>query len=89
MTNKIKVKISDVSGAKIFTVELPIDVATSRLLPALITKLEHSTDKQYELMHKESGKKLAEHQTLQDIGVKPGDVLRILPLITAATEFFI
>jgi hypothetical protein len=41
----------------------------------------------YKFIHKVTGRQLLESQTLQEAGVKDGDVLRLQPEITAGASF--
>ena len=62
-----------------------------RLLPNIITKMNlpaTSPDGQpmsYSLDHKEGGKRLIEHQTLIEAGVRDGDHLIVYPEVVAGS----
>jgi hypothetical protein len=85
----IKVEIWDATGTKRQEVQLPDDAPINRLLVVLLEKLNfpmYAPDGQplsYKFHHRSSGKQLLEVQTLADVGVKEGDVLRLQPEITA------
>ena len=80
---KVKVTVTDQTGSNPVTAELPGDAEMSRLIPALITKLKLPADVKYKIQHKQSGKELADKDTLIDAGVKEGDTLRIFPDVVA------
>lgn len=83
MANKVKVTVTDQAGGKTVTAELPTNATMSRLLPALVTKMQLPSEVQYGIQHKQSGKQLQAHETLGGTGVKEGDTLRLLPNVTA------
>ena len=68
---------------------MPDDAPVSRLLVVLLEKMHfplYAPDGQplsYKLHHRATGKQLLESQSLKDVGVKDGDVLRLQPEITA------
>src|SRR5438445_13834673 len=85
----VNVEIWDATGTKRQEVQMPDDAPINRLLVVLLEKLNfpmYAPDGQllsYKLHHRSSGKQLLEEQTLSDVGVKEGDVLRLQPEITA------
>ena len=85
----VKVQVWDATGNKRQDVQMPDDAPVNRLLVVLLEKLSfpmYAPDGQplsYKLHHRSSGKQLLDDQTLNDIGVKEGDVLRLQPEITA------
>ena len=85
----ITVQIWDATGSKRQDVEMPDDAPINRILAVLLEKMNfprYAPDGQplsYKLHHKASGKQLLDEQTLGDLGVKAGDVLRLQPEITA------
>ena len=84
----IKVIIYDPTGSKKTPVELPADVPMRRLIPALVTKMGLPTSQggnpiTYRLDHRESGKRIADDQTLNDIGVQTDDIISTFPEVTA------
>jgi uncharacterized ubiquitin-like protein YukD len=85
----ITVEVWDLTGNKRSTVELPDDAPVNRILVVLADKMnlpKNSPDGQlmsYKFHHKASGMQLLDSQTLREAGVTDGDVLRILPEITA------
>jgi len=83
MDNKVKVTVTDQAGGKTVTAELPTDAQMSRLIPALVTKMQLPTNVQYGVQHKQSGKQLQPGDTLYSAGVKDNDTLRLLPNVTA------
>lgn len=68
---------------------MPDDAPVKRLLVVLLEKMsfpQYAPDGQplsYKLHHRASGKQLLDEQTLAEVGVKEGDVLRLQPEITA------
>lgn len=83
MADKVKVTVTDQAGGKTVTAELPTNADMSRLIPALVTKMQLPGNVQYAIMHKQSGKQLQPSDTLKSSGVNDGDVLRLLPNVTA------
>ena len=81
--DKVRVTVTDQAGGKTVTAELPLNAPMSRLLPALMTKMQLPAGPQYGIMHKQSGKTLQSTDTLSGAGVKDGDTLRLVPNVTA------
>jgi uncharacterized ubiquitin-like protein YukD len=85
----INVEIWDATGAKRQQVQMPDDAPINRILAVLLDKMsfpQYAPDGQplsYKFHHRSSGKQLMDDQTLSDVGVKEGDVLRLQPEITA------
>ena len=85
----VTVEVWDSTGNKRQTAELPDDAPVNRIMAVLIERLalpKSSPDGQpmsYKFHHKASGKQLSDNQTLAEAGVAEGDVLRVVPEITA------
>ena len=85
----VTVEVWDATGNKKRQVEMPDDAPLQRILAVLIERMsfpQHGPDGQllsYKCQHRTTGKQLLDDQTLADVGVKDGDVLRLLPEITA------
>lgn len=85
----LNVQVWDATGNKRQDVQMPADAPINRLLAVLLEKMnfpQYAPDGQllsYKFHHRRSGKQLLDEQTLQDVGVKDGDVLRLQPEITA------
>lgn len=85
----VTVEVWDATGNKKRQVEMPDDAPLQRILAVLIERMsfpQHGPDGQllsYKCQHRTTGKQLLDDQTLGDVGVKDGDVLRLLPEITA------
>jgi uncharacterized ubiquitin-like protein YukD len=85
----LSVQVWDATGNKRQIVEMPDDAPVSRLLIVLLEKMkfpQYAPDGQplsYKFHHRATGKQLLDGQSLSDIGVKAGDVLRLQPEITA------
>ena len=85
----LTVEVWDATGNKKRQVEMPDDAPLQRILAVLIEKMsfpQYGPDGQllsYKCQHRNTGKQLLDAQTLADAGVRPGDVLRLLPEITA------
>ena len=84
--DKVKVTVTDQAGGKTVTAELPADAIMSRLLPALVTKMQLPSNVQYGIQHKQSGKQLQPDDSLESAGVKEDDTLRLLPNVTAGCK---
>jgi uncharacterized ubiquitin-like protein YukD len=88
----LNVQIWDATGNKRQDVEMPDDAPINRILAVLLEKMkfpQYAPDGQplsYKFHHRASGKQLLDEQTLADVGVKDGDVLRLQPEITAGVE---
>ena len=85
----VTVQVWDATGNKRQEVEMPDDVPINRILAVLLTRMnfpESAPDGQplsYKFHHRARGKQLLDTQSLKDVGVKDGDVLRLQPEITA------
>lgn len=88
----LTVQIWDATGNKRQTVEMPDDAPINRILAVLLEKMSFPQNApdglplSYKVHHKGSGKQLLDHQSLKDVGVREGDVLRLLPEITAGSH---
>lgn len=88
----ITVEIQDATGNKKQSVEMPDDAPVNRLLTVLLEKLrfpQYGPDGQllsYKLHHRQSGRQLLDDQTLAAAGVKAGDMIRLMPEITAGSR---
>lgn len=87
--NGTQVTFLDQTGAKSVKAVIAFTVPVSRILPNIITKMNlpaSSPDGQpmsYALDHKEGGRRLLEHQTLVEAGVRNGDHLIVYPEVVA------
>jgi uncharacterized ubiquitin-like protein YukD len=85
----LTVQVWDATGNKRQQVQMPDDAPVSRLLVVLLEKMkfpQYAPDGQplsYKFHHRASGKQLLDEQSLAQVGVKDGDVLRLQPEITA------
>jgi hypothetical protein len=85
----ITVQVWDATGNKRQEVQMPDDAPVNRLLAVLLEKMrfpQYGPDGQllsYKFHHRASGKQLLDTQSLSASGVKDGDVLRLMPEITA------
>jgi len=88
----IAVEVWDATGNKKITASLPRKAPVNRILVLLVDKMNlprNSPDGQmmsYKFHHKASGRQLLDEESLDDAGVKAGDVLRIQPEITAGSN---
>lgn len=88
----VTVEVWDATGNKKRTVEMPDDAPLQRILAVLIDRMnfpQYGPDGQllsYKCQHRATGKQLLDTQTLAEVGVKNGDVLRLLPEITAGAQ---
>ena len=88
----LTVEVWDATGNKKRQVEMPDDAPLQRILAVLIEKMsfpQYGPDGQllsYKCQHRNTGKQLLDAQTLAGAGVRPGDVLRLLPEITAGAN---
>jgi hypothetical protein len=85
----IEVEVWDVTGSRRQPASVPDDAPVNRIVVVLTERMSlprTSPDgmlMSYKLHHKRAGKQLLDSETLRDAGVEAGDVLRILPEITA------
>jgi hypothetical protein len=85
----VNVQVWDATGNKRQEVEMPDDAPVNRLIAVLLQKMnfpQYAPDGQplsYKIHHRASGKQLLDSQTLGQVGVKSGDILRLQPEITA------
>jgi WXG100 protein secretion system (Wss), protein YukD len=85
----VSVQVWDATGNKRQEVEMPDDAPVNRLIAVLLQKMnfpQYAPDGQplsYKIHHRASGKQLLDGQTLGEVGVKSGDILRLQPEITA------
>jgi uncharacterized ubiquitin-like protein YukD len=86
----LTIEVRDLFGNKSDQAEVPDDVPINRLLVLLIERLAYprydATGGQllsYKLHHLGTQKQLLDDQTLAQSGVRDGDVLRLIPEITA------
>lgn len=85
----VTVEVWDSTGNKRQSVELPDDAPVDRIMAVLIDRMSlpktspDGAPMSYKFHHKASGKQLQDDQTLSSAGVAAGDVLRLVPEITA------
>jgi len=85
----VNVQVWDATGNKRQEVEMPDDAPVNRIIAVLLQKMnfpQYAPDGQplsYKLHHRSTGKQLLDTQTLAQVGVKDGDILRLQPEITA------
>lgn len=83
------VTVVDATGNKTEEVSLPGDAAAGRIIARLVEMLKLppvGPDNQplsYKFHHKQSGRQIDDSETLEQAGVKDGDVLRLVAEITA------
>lgn len=88
----LNVQVWDATGTRRQEVQMPDDAPVNRILAVLLEKMnfpQYAPDGQplsYKFHHRASGKQLIDNQTLADVGVKDGDVLRLQPEITAGAS---
>lgn len=86
---RVNVNIIDATGNKEQNATLPDDAPVRRIIAKLVEMMKlPATDpagrpQSYKFQHKASGMQLTDEQTLSQAGVKDGDMLRLLPEITA------
>ncbi len=90
--SSITIEVWDATGNKKQLVELPSDAMVDRVIAVLVEKLnmpQFSPDGQmmsYKFQHRASGRQLLDEETLVGAGVRDGDVVRLLPEITAGGQ---
>ncbi|HID75154.1 MAG TPA: hypothetical protein EYP56_04065 [Planctomycetaceae bacterium] len=90
--SNITIEVWDATGNKKQLVELPADAPVNRVIAVLVERMNlprHSPDGQlmsYKFQHRASGRQLLDEETLRSAGVRTGDVVRLLPEITAGSN---
>ncbi len=85
----VNVEIWDSTGNKRQSAELPDDAPVEWIMTVLVDRMSlprNSPDgapMSYKFHHKASGRQLSEGETLASVGVRDGEVLRLVPEITA------
>lgn len=85
----LTLEVWDSTGNKRQTVELPDDAPVDRIMAVLVDRMSlpksgpDGAPMSYKFHHKASGKQLQDEQTFSGAGVSAGDVLRLVPEITA------
>lgn len=88
----LTVQVWDATGNKRQQIEMPDDAPVKRILTVLLEKMnfpQYAPDGQmlsYKFHHRASGKQLLDEQSLRDVGVREGDILRLQPEITAGAR---
>lgn len=89
MAESITIEVWDVTGNKKQLVELPAAAPVNRIIAVLVERMNlprHSPDGQlmsYKFQHRASGRQLLDEETLASAGLSDGDIVRLLPEITA------
>lgn len=92
LVSELRIEVWDATGNMKQVVELPADAEVGRTIAVLIERLElpqFSPDGQlmsYKFHHRRSGRQLLDEETLAVAGVEDGDVVRLLPEITAGNN---
>ena len=85
----LTIEVWDATGNKKQLVEVPADAPVNRVIAVLVERMnlpQQSPDGQlmsYKFHHKASGRQLLDSQTMNEAGVRDGDILRLQPEITA------
>lgn len=83
------VTIIDATGNKSEDATVPGNVASGRIIAKLVELMElpavgpDGQPLSYKFHHKQSGRQVGDWQTLEDVGVAEGDILRLVAEITA------
>jgi hypothetical protein len=85
----VDILIVDVTGNKTEEASVPHTVATGRIIARLVDLMElpsvgpDGLPLSYKFHHKQTGRQIGDDETLETAGVRDGDVLRLVPEITA------
>jgi hypothetical protein len=85
----VDIVVVDATGNKNEEASVPPTVASGRIIARLVELMELPSvgpDGQplsYKFHHKQTGRQIGDDETLQDAGVRDGDVLRLVAEITA------
>lgn len=88
---KINVVIVDTTGSKEQDATLPDDVSVSKIIDKLVEVMylpvinTAGAPVTYKLLHKVTGRHLLDNLTLSQCDVHDGDILRLIPEITAGS----
>jgi hypothetical protein len=83
------ITVVDATGNKTEEATVPGSVAAGRIMARLVELMElpgvgpDGQPLSYKFHHKQSGRQVGDHETLEQAGVKDGDVLRLVAEITA------
>lgn len=86
------ITVVDATGNKTEEASVPGTVASGRIISKLVELMELPSvgpDGQplsYKFHHKQTGRQVADHETLEQAGVHDGDVLRLVAEITAGVR---
>lgn len=87
------ITVVDATGNKTQEASLPGDAASGRIIARLVQMMSLppvGPDNQplsYKFHHKQSGRQIDDGETLEQAGVKDGDVLRLVAEITAGAKW--
>jgi hypothetical protein len=88
----VDITVVDATGNKTEEASVPPAVASGRIIAKLVELLELPSlgpDGQplsYKFHHKQTGRQIGDHETLEQAGVRDGDVLRLVAEITAGAR---
>ena len=83
------ITVVDATGSKAEEAEVPGDVASGRIIMRLVELMalpKVGPDGEvlsYRFHHKRTGRQINDHDTLEESGVVDGDVVRLVPEMTA------
>jgi hypothetical protein len=83
------ITVVDATGNKTEDATVPGTAAAGRIMAKLVELMElpgvgpDGQPLSYKFHHKQSGRQISDHETLEQAGVKDGDVLRLVAEITA------
>ena len=83
------ITVVDATGSKTEEATVPGNAAAGRIMAKLVELMELPSlgpDGQplsYKFHHKQTGRQIADHETLEAAGVQDGDILRLVAEITA------
>lgn len=86
------ITVVDATGNKTEEASVPGGVASGRIVSRLVELMELPSvgpDGQplsYKFHHKQTGRQIGDHETLEEAGVADGDVLRLVAEITAGAR---
>jgi hypothetical protein len=88
----VDITVVDATGNKTEEASVPNTVASGRIISKLVELMELPSvgpDGQplsYKFHHKQSGRQIGDHETLEQAGVNENDVLRLVAEITAGAR---
>lgn len=88
MSNMLDITVVDTTGSKTEDATVPASAPAGRIMAKLVELMELPSvgpegPLSYKFLHKQTGRQIDDNDTLENAGVRDGDVLRLVPEIIA------